>query len=102
MPKQTGLPELPIPPEAGTAAGSSEVLRAWIVNGGLTVSLISAFDRPALWGMLLADVARHAARCFEADGICAESDAMQQIVDMLAAELASPTDLGSTTPLQSQ
>lgn len=102
MHKESGLSELPIPPGAISVAGSSEVLRAWIVDGGLSVSLISAFDRPALWGMLVADIARHAARCFDADGICSESEAFQEIVDVLQAELSAPTDLGTTSPMKSQ
>ena len=54
---------LHVPPTA-LEHGGVEVLRAAIVEGGLHVSLRRAFDDPQAWGMLIADVARHAARIF--------------------------------------
>jgi len=59
---------LHVPPTA-LEHGGVEVLRAAIVEGGLHVSLRRAFDDPQAWGMVIADVARHAARIFarEAD-----------------------------------
>src|SRR5262245_13841700 len=51
---------LHVPPTA-LEHGAVEVLRAAIVEGGRHVSLRRAFDDPQAWGMLIADVARHAA-----------------------------------------
>lgn len=97
-----GPQELPIPTEASTAPQARKVLRAWIVESGLQVSTISGFDRPEIWGMLLADVARHAARAFQADGICQADEAFERIVGMMSAQLGNPTDEGSTAPIRRQ
>ena len=101
-PPRRGPKELPIPLEMSTNPEAAEVLRAWVGGDGLQVSIISGFERPEIWGMLLADVARHAARAFEGDGICSAEAAMERIVDVLAAELTSPTDEGSTDPMRKQ
>ena len=99
----TGTPgELAVPKGAAAGSGSVEVLRAWIVDGGLHVSLLPAFETPDMWGMLLADVARHAARSFAAEKKCTEEEAMQSIVELLVAELDEPTDLGTTEPVKPQ
>lgn len=97
-----GPKELTIPPSAGTTPGSTEVLRAWIVGRDLEVSIISAFEGPDTWGLLLADIARHAARSFAMDGICSEDEAMDRILNMFDAEMGSPTDLGTTNDIKKQ
>lgn len=94
--------ELAIPPGAIATAGSTEVLRAFIVDGGLHVSLDPAFPNPDVWGVLLADIARHAARAYAADDNCGETEALARIQAMLEAELDRPTDRGSTQPTKKQ
>ena len=83
-------------PASADVPGSNEVLRAFIVNGGLQVALVRAFDKPDVWGVLLADIARHAARIFAREDKVAESDALEKICNMFDAEMARPTDLGTT------
>ena len=101
--KKLGAPgEIGIPAGALADAGSQEVLRAWIVGGGLHVSLLPAFETPDMWGMLLADVARHAARAFAAEKVCSEDAAMRAIIELLVAELDQPTDAGTTEQLKPQ
>jgi Domain of unknown function (DUF5076) len=46
---------------------------------------------------LLVDVARHAARAYAREGSYTEEEALARIVDMFEAEIARPTDTGSTT-----
>jgi hypothetical protein len=60
---------LPHPPNAETDDESAEVLRAWIVDGGLEMSIHPSHwkDQPDQWGRLLADAAEHMA-----DGIAKE------------------------------
>jgi len=87
--------ELPVPATADVP-GSHEVLRAFIVNGGLQVGMLRAFDKPEMWGLLLADIARHAARIFAAEDRTGERQALDKICDMFDAEMARPTDLGTT------
>jgi Domain of unknown function (DUF5076) len=94
--------ELIIPPGAVTDAGSAEVLRAWVANGGLHVSLKPSFDTPDVWGVLLVDVARHAARAFAADKHMTEAQAFARIRKMFDAEWRRPTDLGQTAAAKKQ
>lgn len=73
-----------------------EVLRAWIVGEGLQVSMQPAFEDPSVWGILLVDVARHAARMYADQGDCTFEQAIAKIRFMWDAETAKPTDRGST------
>ena len=89
--------EQPIPPDALTSENAVEVLRAFVVDGGLSISFVRAFDDPQMWGMVLVDIARHAARVYEKEGAMSEADALATITDMFTAELSRPTDLGQTS-----
>lgn len=52
--------QLPVPDEATSAEQAVEVLRAWIINKQLTLTLApTVFDNPQVWGTLLADTAFH-------------------------------------------
>jgi len=88
--------EQPIPPDAIARDDAVEVLRAFIVDGGLSISFTRAFDDPEMWGMLLVDIARHAARIYEREGVMSEVDALASITEFFDAELSNPTDLGTT------
>ena len=87
--------ELPIP-QTANQPGSKEVLRAFVVNGGLQVSIVRAFESPDVWGIFLADIARHASRIFAHETKISEADALQRICRMFEMEMAKPTDLGTT------
>ena len=91
-----GPKEQPIPPDAIGNAEAVEVLRAFVVDGGLSISFTRAFEEPQMWGMLLVDIARHAARVFEKEGVCSEEEALERILSMFEAEISHPTDLGRT------
>ena len=75
------------------------MLRAAIVDGGLHVSLRRAFDDPQAWGMLIADVARHAARIFANETKFTEDQALELIRAMFDAEMDAPTDPGTTSAI---
>ena len=85
---------LHVPPTA-LEQGGVEVLRAAIVEGGLHVS----FDDPQAWGMLIADVARHAARIFAKETKLTEDEALERIRSMFDAEMDAPTDPGTTSAI---
>ena len=89
---------LAVPPTA-LEQGGVEVLRAAIVAGGLHVSLIRAFDDPQAWGMVIADVARHAARIFAKETKLTEAEAIERIRAMFDAEMDAPTDPGTTNAI---
>jgi Domain of unknown function (DUF5076) len=91
-----GPKEQPIPPDAIGNGEAVEVLRAFVVDGGLSISFMRAFDDPQMWGMMLVDIARHAARVFGKEGVCSEEEALQRILAMFEAEIANPTDPGET------
>jgi hypothetical protein len=87
------------PPDA-LEKGGTEVLRAAILtDGNLQVTLRRAFDEPEVWGLLLADVARHAARIFAAEAAVNEDSALQRIRSMFEAEMDSATDIGTTNSI---
>ena len=92
-----GPKEQPIPPDALASDKAVEVLRAFVVDGGLSISFVRAFDDPRMWGMVLVDIARHAARVYEKEGAMSEAEALATITDMFTAELSQPTDLGQTS-----
>ncbi len=89
--------EQPVPPDAIEREDAVEVLRAFVVDGGLSISFTRAFDDPRMWGMLLVDIARHAARVYEREAVMSEADAMERIVEMFETELSDATDLGTTS-----
>lgn len=95
---KNGPKEQPIPPDVEGREDAVEVLRAFVVDGGLSIAFMRAFEDPAMWGMLLVDIARHAARSFEREGVMSADDAMAAMREMFEAELSAPTDLGTTTP----
>src|ERR1700710_2454095 len=56
-----GPKEQPLPPDVMGRDDAAEVLRAFVVDGGLSIAFQRAFEDPEMWGMLLVDMARHAA-----------------------------------------
>jgi len=97
-----GPNEQPLPPDVIGRADATEVLRAFVVDGGLSIAFARAFEEPDIWGLLLVDVARHAARAYARESSYTEEEALQRILDMFDAEIARPTDTGTTTPRSQQ
>jgi AcrR family transcriptional regulator len=98
----SGPKEQALPPDVEDREDAVEVLRAFVVDGGLSIAFMRAFDEPDMWGMLLVDIARHAARAFEREGVCSQDEALARIVEMFQAEVARPTDEGTTTSPKSR
>jgi hypothetical protein len=94
--------EQPLPPDVIGRDDAIEVLRAFVVDGGLSIAFARAFEEPDMWGLLLVDVARHAARAYARESAYAEDEALRRIIDMFEAEIARPTDEGSTSPRSQQ
>jgi hypothetical protein len=89
---------LSLPPDV-LEKGGVEILRASVVEGAVSVALRRAFDDPFTWGVLLVDLARHAARVYAMETDVSEDDAMAEISAGIQAELDDPTDPGSTQAL---
>jgi hypothetical protein len=97
-PERKKFEPLAAPPSA-IEHGGYEVLRAVIVEGGLHVTLVRGFDDPAVWGLLLADIARHASRVFASEDGRDESETITAIRSMFDAEMDNETDPGTTAAL---
>jgi hypothetical protein len=101
-PKESGPKEQPLPPDVIGRADATEVLRAFVVDGGLSIAFTRAFEEPEMWGLLLVDIARHAARAYARESDYSEEEALERILDMFEAEINRPTDPGTTTPRSQQ
>jgi hypothetical protein len=86
---------LNLPPDV-LAKGGIEILRASVVDGAVSIALRRAFDDPFTWGVLLVDLARHAARVYAMETGIPEDEALTAIRAGIEAELDDPTDPGST------
>jgi hypothetical protein len=91
-----GPKEQPLPPDVMSRDDAVEVLRAFVVDGGLSIAFTRAFEEPEMWGLLLVDIARHAARAYAKESAFSEDEALARIIDMFEAEIERPTDLGTT------
>jgi Domain of unknown function (DUF5076) len=83
-----------IPAEALVDPKSREILRAWVANEALHVSLFipDAWEDPGHWGVALADVTRHLADAYHKSQGADPKQTIQRIQEMIVAELAEPTD----------
>ena len=97
-----GPKEQPLPPDVIGRDDATEVLRTFVVDGGLSIAFTRAFEEPDMWGLLLVDIARHAARAYAKESAYTEDEALARIVEMFEAEIERPTDLGDTAPRSQQ
>jgi hypothetical protein len=97
-----GPKQQPLPPDVMGREDATEVLRAFVLDGGLSIAFSRAFEEPDIWGLLLVDIARHAARAYARESNYTEDEALTRIIDMFDAEIARPTDMGQTTPRSQQ
>ena len=97
-----GPKEQPLPPDVMGRDDATEVLRAFVLYGGLSIAFTRAFEEPDMWGLVLVDIARHAARAYARESAYTEDEALTRIVDMFEAEIARATDIGSTAPRSQQ
>ena len=83
------------PPELAKHPEAIEVLRVWTTPRWSTmqVALQTSQNDPAAWGILLADVARHAAKAYALNGVYSENEALRRIRQVFDAEWSTPTDV---------
>jgi hypothetical protein len=93
-----GPKEQPLPPDVIAREDAVEILRVFVLDGGLSMAFQRAFEEPDMWGLLLVDLARHAARAYARESEYSEDEALGRILEMFEAEIARPTDIGTTTP----
>lgn len=81
---------------AALSEDSAEVARIWITDGAGSAVWINAgvIEDPHVFGYLMADMIRHAARAYAEAGDMPEREALQHIVNGLTEDLraqAAPT-----------
>jgi hypothetical protein len=87
--KQTS--ELEPPPIATANREAVEILRVWAAPGApQQLTLRTCWKDPGAWGLLLADVARHAVAAYRRDGQNPQA-ALRRIRELFDAEWSSPT-----------
>jgi hypothetical protein len=85
------IQELNPPPIATSNPEAVEVLRVWAAPGSpRQVTLWPGWRKPGTWGLMLVDVARHAARAYKRDGHDPD-EVLQRIREFFDAEWSSPT-----------
>ena len=91
QPENPALLELDVPDGLGDAAQAVEVVRAWVADGNLLVSLNGeAFgDRLEEWGRLLAQIGQHVANAATMNGRVSNTDPMTAIRQGFDAALAA-------------
>jgi len=83
--------ELAPPPIAVAQPKSVEILRVWAVpDGPQQVTLITQWDDPGMWGLMLADIARHVAEAYARRGVDRER-ALARVKELFDAEWSGPT-----------
>jgi Domain of unknown function (DUF5076) len=93
----SGPKQQPLPPDVQDREDAIEILRAFVLDGGLSIAFTRAFEEPDMWGLLLVDIARHASRAYARESAYTEQEALTRIIEMFEAEIARPTDVGNTT-----
>jgi hypothetical protein len=85
--------QLRIPEAALRDDKSYEVARVWVAEKAEHVSLrIGTWEDPVAWGIVLADLIRHAANGYSQDKGFDKSETKRRIQAAINAELGAPTD----------
>ncbi len=80
--------QLVIPPGAADDPKAFELVRAWVAQGDLHVSLqMGGWDDPTAWGVVLADLVRHVARFYEEQKHLRPEQTIARVRDAMDAEL---------------
>ena len=83
---------LETPPIAESDSNAVEVLRVWTVPGKpQQLTLRTTWKDAGAWGLLLADVARHAANAYGKEG-ADPNVVLARIREVFGAEMSSPSD----------
>ncbi len=80
--------QLAIPPGAAGDPKAFELVRAWVAQGDLHVSLqMGGWDDPTAWGVVLADLVRHVARFYADHKRMNPEQTIERVRGALDAEL---------------
>jgi len=70
--------ELSAPPDV-EEHGGVEILRLFICNGALTLSMQRAFEQPEMWGRLLAELAMQVAQVYAQETPASAAEALAEL-----------------------
>ena len=85
---------LPIPDSALTDDRAIELVGVWAAHGGQHVALAAAaWEDPASWGLMLVDLARHAAKAIADQSGDSADKVLRRIRSGFDAEWDAPTDI---------
>jgi hypothetical protein len=89
------MKELFVPHAAEDDQDSFEIGRLWIAKRALHVSLQTDQwnEHPEAWGIMLCDLARHAANAYSEQGIGTHEEIFNAIVKRFESEANKPTDV---------
>lgn len=80
--------QLAIPPAAADDPKAFELVRAWVAQGDLHVSLqMGGWDDPTAWGVVLADLVRHVAGFYAEQKQLRPEQTILRVRDAMDAEL---------------
>lgn len=80
------------PPPVSKSERSFEILRVWSEKDGpQQLTLLPTWDDPGAWGLVLVDIARHAAKAYAHEGHD-ELKALNRIKELFDSEWLEPTD----------
>ena len=83
---------LELPPIAQTDPKATEVLRVWAAPGSSQqLTLRTTWKDAGAWGLMLVDIARHAAKAYAKEGQD-ESAVLARIRELFDVEWGAPTD----------
>jgi hypothetical protein len=86
--------QLAIPPAAANDPKAFELVRAWVAQGDLHVSLqMGGWDDPTAWGVVLADLVRHVARFYADQKHLIPEETIVRVRDAMDAELDGEEEL---------
>ena|SRR6478672_10685338 len=90
--KRANKNSLEVPPLADEDSAAVEVLRVWAAPGApQQLTLRTTWKDPGAWGLLVVDIARHAAQAYKADGRD-PGEVLARIRELWDAEWSNPTD----------
>ena len=85
---EPGKNQLMIPPAAASDPKAFELVRAWVAQGDLHVSMqMGGWDDPTAWGVVLADLVRHVARFYAEQKQLHPEQSIARMRDAMDAEL---------------
>jgi hypothetical protein len=90
--KRSNQNALDLPPLANENPEAVEILRVWAASGSpQQLTLRTIWNDPGAWGLVLVDVARHAAKAYEAEGRDPD-EVLARIHEQWVLEWSNPTD----------